>query len=382
MDASQLLLSPVIGDESKNEMCIVRGMSVKMKDIARELGVSVVTVSKALRNHPDISKSTRNRILQRVKELGYRPNLTARSLVTGRSSLIGLIVPDLLHPFFVEIAKGLSLAIRERGYFLVVSSSEEDPELEQQEIEHMLAHRLDALVIASCQKDAESLRSIRLGDTPLILVDRSFKSFPTHFVGSDDYNVGKLATEHLVAAGCKRIAHIRGPENSVGIRRLKGFHDTIKKHGLELFPDYVIQVPKVDVDGKQSGAVALRRLKELRRMPDGVFCYNDVIAIGVITEALNHGFLVPEQLAVIGCGNLPYDTEIRVPLSSIDQRSDEIGSRAARLILEVLASDTPLPCRDVILQPRLAARASTAKEANPKTRPVRAGKTTRMSSAL
>ena len=363
-------------------MCIVRGMSVKMKDIARDLSVSVVTVSKALRNHPDISKSTRNRILQRVKELGYRPNLTARSLVTGRSSLIGLIVPDLLHPFFVEVAKGLSLAMRERGYFLVVSSSEEDPELEQQEIEHMLAHRLDALVIASCQKDADSLRSIHLGDTPLILVDRSFKSFPTHFVGSDDYTVGKLATEHLVAVGCKRIAHIRGPENSVGARRLKGFHDTIKKHGLELSPDYVIQVPRVDVDGQKSGALALRRMKELRRMPDGVFCYNDVIAIGVITEALNHGLLVPEQLAVIGCGNLPYDSEIRVPLSSIDQRSDEIGSRAAKLILEALASETPLQCRDVILQPRLAARASTAKDSASKTTPARTYRNSRMSSSL
>ena len=105
-------------------------MPVKMKDIARDLGVSVVTISKALRDHPDISKATRERILLRVKELGYRPNLTARSLVTGRSSLIGLIVPDLIHPFFADIAKGLSLAMRRQGYFLVLSSSEEDPDLD------------------------------------------------------------------------------------------------------------------------------------------------------------------------------------------------------------------------------------------------------------
>src|ERR1700734_3450925 len=183
-------------------MCIVRVMSVKMKDIARDLNVSVVTVSKALRNHPDISKSTRSRILQRVKELGYRPNLTARSLVTGRSSLSGLIVPDLLHPFFVEVAKGLSLAMRERGYFLVVSSSEEDAELERQEIEHMLAHRLDALIVASCQPEPGSLCKIQQGDTPLILLDRSFKEMRSHFVGSDDYAPGRLATEHLLAIGC------------------------------------------------------------------------------------------------------------------------------------------------------------------------------------
>ena len=111
-----------------------------------------------LRDHPDISKATRERILLKVKELGYRPNLTARSLVTGRSSLIGLIVPDLIHPFFADIAKGLSLAMRRQGYFLVLSSSEEDPDLEREEIEQMLAHRLDALIVASCQSSPESLR--------------------------------------------------------------------------------------------------------------------------------------------------------------------------------------------------------------------------------
>jgi LacI family transcriptional regulator len=334
-------------------------MTVNMKDIARELGVSVVTVSKALRNHPDISKATRERVIVKVKELGYRPNLTARSLVTGRSSLIGLIVPDLIHPFFAEIAKGLSLAIRRHGYCLVVSSSEEDPELEQQEVEHMLAHRLDAMVIASCDSDPEYLRRIQPGDTPLILVDRSFKTFPAHFVGSDDYAAGKLAAEHLLAVGCKRPAHIRGPENSVGQRRLKGFLDTLKKREIPIPEEYVLRVPKVDAADRSSGADALRRLKQLRRMPDGVFCYNDVIAVGVIHEAQNQGIRVPEEMAVIGCGNLHYDAEISVPLSSIDQRSNEIGSRTAKLILEILSKGRTEEYRSVILQPGLVARNST-----------------------
>ncbi len=332
-----------------------------MKDIARDLGVSVVTVSKALRHHPDISKATRERVLLRVKELGYRPNLTARSLVTGRSSLIGLIVPDLIHPFFADVAKGLSLAVRKQGYFLLISSSEEDPELEEQEIEHMLAHRLDALVVASCQPSSEPLRRIQQGDTPLILLDRSFKDMRCNFVGSDDYAAGKLATEHLLAMGCKRIAHIRGPENSVGNRRLKGFLDTMKRHSVDLPQEYVIRAPRVDVDGRANGALAFRRLRELHRPPDAIFCYNDVVAIGVITEALGQGIRVPAQLAVIGCGNLHYDSDISVPLSSIDQRSSEIGSRAAGLILEILTSEEPREYRDIILQPRLAARGSTAR---------------------
>src|SRR6202000_1407098 len=125
-------------------------MMVRLKYIVVDLGLSVVTISKVLRNHPDIAEDTRERVLKRVKELDYQPNSLARSLVTGRSYLIGLVVPSLLHPFFAENARALSSAIRGKGYSLIVSSSEEDPELEREEISRLLARRLDALIIASC----------------------------------------------------------------------------------------------------------------------------------------------------------------------------------------------------------------------------------------
>src|SRR3954470_4150946 len=130
-------------------------MSTRMKDIAKDLGVSVITISKVLRNHPDIGDETRERVLARVKELDYRPNFAARSLVTGRSYLVGLVVPDLLHPFFAEVAKSLSDVLRKNGYYLIVSSSEEDPDLEQQAVDHLLARQLDTLVIASCRSTVE-----------------------------------------------------------------------------------------------------------------------------------------------------------------------------------------------------------------------------------
>ena len=337
-------------------------MAVKMKDIALDLGVSLVTVSKALRNHPDISKRTRERIEAKVKELNYRPNLAARSLVTGRSSLIGFIVPDLIHPFFADVAKGLSLALRQKGYFLLVSSSEEDPVLEQEEIDHMMAHRLDAFVIASCATEPEGLRLTQAGDTPIILLDRFFEGMPSHFVGCDDYAAGKLATEHLISIGCKRIAHIRGPENSTGRRRLKAFVDTMSKHGMRLPEEYIVEARSADADGKQHGAEALKKLAELKRPPDGVFCYNDVIATGVIMQAPLEGLNVPDDLAVIGCGNLHFDDSIRVPLSSIDQRSREIGTRAAKLVLELVTEEEQPPMRKIVLQPKLVVRTSTQRK--------------------
>src|ERR1700733_179204 len=159
-------------------------MPVRMKDIAEALGVSIVTVSKALRNHPDIAIETRDRILERVKELNYRPNLMARSLVTGHSELIGLVVPDLVHPFFGEIAKALSAQLRQKNFFLIVSSSDGAPALEQAEIEHLLAYRLDALVVASCQPNASNLSRVAEHGTPLVLLDRSFPALDAHFVGA------------------------------------------------------------------------------------------------------------------------------------------------------------------------------------------------------
>src|SRR5271155_3128540 len=122
-------------------------MTIRMKDIAKDLGLSQATVSKVLREHPDIGEKTRQRVLERVKELDYQPNPLARSLVTGRSYLIGLIAPSLLHPFFAEVAKALSAAIRDKGYSLIVSSSEEDPELEKREIRQLVARRLDGLAV-------------------------------------------------------------------------------------------------------------------------------------------------------------------------------------------------------------------------------------------
>ena len=124
-------------------------MIVRLKDIARDLGVSTVTVSKAIRNHVDISEATKKRVRARMKELNYRPNLAARSLITGRSCMVGLVVPDLVHAFFSELAKGLSSVLRQNGYGLILSSSEEDPSLEKEDIEQMLARRVDALLVAS-----------------------------------------------------------------------------------------------------------------------------------------------------------------------------------------------------------------------------------------
>lgn len=336
-------------------------MNVRLKDIAMELGVSVVTVSRALRDRPDIAKDTKAKILERVKQLNYRPNLTARSLVTGRSSLVGLVVPDLIHPFFGEIAKGLSAALREQGYYVIVASTESDADLEQNEIEHMLAHNLDCLVVASCQEDAGALRAISDTGVPLVLIDRKFRGFDSNFVGVHDYKAGELATEHLISEGCRRIAHIRGPETSVGNSRAEGYLDTLARRGLSLPEGYIVSCGDAsDSDGETRGRHAMEAVLALRPRPDGLFCFNDSLAVGAMFRALEAGVEIPRDLAMIGCGNFHYGSKLQIPLSSIDQRAREIGERAARLISALLEKPSSSNrSRKVILEPQLFVRASS-----------------------
>lgn len=352
-------------------------MTVRMKDIAKDLGVSVITISKVLRDHPDIGDNTRERVLARIKELDYRPNLAARSLVTGRTYLVGLVVPDLLHPFFAEIAKSLSEVLRNNGYYLIVSSSDEDPELEEQEINHLLARRLDTLIIASCRSTVDVLFRIEKQNIPYVLIDRNFPGLSPNFVGVDDEAVGRIATQHLIDIGCKRIAHIRGPETSPGVRRLEGYKRALAQDGRRYIEEYIIAEPKADVESRQRGRDAMRELLKLKQKPDAIFCFNDPLAMGAMNYALDQGLRIPDDIAIIGCGNLHYDDSLRVPLSSVDQHSRRIGEEAARLTLRILNSKIPPKPETVVLQPELIVRGSTLRRGSKGTRSRKEARTSR-----
>lgn len=336
-------------------------MASRMKDIARDLSVSVITVSKVLRNHPDISEATRDRVLRRMKELNYRPNLAARALVTGKSYSIGLIVPDLVHPFFAELARGISRILRERGYGLMISSSEENAALEQEEIDQMLARRVDAVIIASTQPTVESFRQMEERRVPYVLLDRQFTGLPANFVGIDDERAGILATEHLISVGCRRIAHIRGPEVSTSIGRLTGYRRALIRHGLDLPDSYVVREETGDEAGDTSGYEAMKKLLAAKPRPDGLFCYNDPTALGAMRAIVEAGLKIPRDIAVIGCGNVVYASFLMVPLSSIDQDNFAMGTRAGDLALSLLGSRTKSKPQTILMEPRVVVRASSAR---------------------
>jgi LacI family transcriptional regulator len=346
-------------------------MKIRMKDIARDLGLSVVTISKVLRGHPDISEATRDRVLQRIKELNYSPNLSARSLVTGRSYMIGLVVPDLLHPFFAEIAKSLSRQIRDSGYYLLIASSDGDQGLEENEVEQLLARGLDALVIASCQHKSDLFLRLRERQITLVLLDREFAGVSANFVGVDDEAVGAMAAQHLIDVGCRRVAHIRGPRNSVGDGRLRGFERVIVANGLKLASKYIVagSSRELETESHKQGAERMLELLRGKPCPDGVFCYSDPTAMGAMDAILEEGLSVPGDIAVIGCGNLHYDGSLRVPLSSIDQRSSAIGERVGKMVLSLLSRPEQSRPKRVLVECSLVARASTARRLKKKSAP-------------
>jgi LacI family transcriptional regulator len=335
-----------------------------MRDIAAELGVSVITVSNALRNRGRISRPVRERVLKRAKELDYRPDLTAQSLATGRTYLVGMVVPDLMHPFFAAIAKALSRDLRQKGYSLVISSSDEDSLLELQEVESLLARRIDALVLATCEHSRSSrvFRRLKKASVPYLLLDRPVHGLSSHFVGSNDRAIGKLATEHLIERGYRRIAHIGLSGPSIGSRRLEGYKATMKKYGRRIDLKHVILVESADERGEHCGYVAMQQLLSLESRPDAVFCYNDIIASGAQKAALEAGIAIPGDVALIGVSNLAglcFWSSLAVPLTSVDQDVSRLSALTASTILEMQGRGIPVAPKRVYVPLKLVVRGST-----------------------
>ena len=330
---------------------------VRLKDIAQDLKVSVMTVSKVVRGCADVGPETRRRVLARIKELNYQPNWVARSLAARRTFIIGLVVPDLMHSFFAEIAKGVSAAIRPMGYDVVICNSEENASLENSEVERLLARQVDGLILASSQPPTAkgAFARIEARGIPYVLIDRSFSGTAASYVGSNDEAIGRLATCHLLDRGCRRIAHIAGPQHTTpGVGRLKGYREALAAAGLKPPDGYVVYAAD-----DASGYDAAKRLLQLRPVPDGIFGYNDPAAAGTLKAVLEAGIRIPEELKVIGAGNVHYSDLLRVPLSTVDQRSMDIGRQAAEILSKALAAKRKRQPVSIFIEPTIIARDST-----------------------
>lgn len=335
-------------------------MPATMMDIAKDLKVSVVIVSKVLRNQGRISDATRKRVLRRAKELNYQMNWVARSLVTRRTYTIGLLLPEFGHPFFAEIARAVAHTVRPHGYHVVISSFEEDPELEASEVDCLLARQVDGLIIASAQPSNRlaMFKRVQERKTPYVLIDRPIRGLRACFVGVDNHAIGRLATEHLIARGCTRIGHLRGPQVGIAVERLEGYRCALAKGGLLPHENYIVS----GGHGDGTGYEGMRTLLKAMPLPDGVFCYNDPVAIGAIKAVLDAGLKLPDDIAVIGAGNVHYGDVLAVPLTTVDQGTCRIGVLAAELLIARIASKILMRPEKILIPPKVVERESTRRQ--------------------
>jgi LacI family transcriptional regulator len=328
-----------------------------MKRIAADLGVSITTVSKVLNNHADIGEATRARVLARVEELGYRPNAVARSLTLRRTHTLGVVIPDLMHSFFVEVVAGLESVASARGYGLLLCSSGENPRKEKSELEMLRARQVDGIVLASVHgsHNSELLQRISAQLGALVMIDRDdHPRVRCHRVLTDDELVGRIATEHLLAHGRRAIAHIAGPPITHARRREAGYLAAMRDARIAVRPEWIARGGFMDADGYQ----AMQRLLAVQPRIDAVFAANDPAAIGAMRAIWEAGLNVPDDIAVVGAGDIAHGDLLRVPLTTVGWSKEELGRRAAELIFDQISGHEEGAFRRVVIPPRLLQRAS------------------------
>jgi LacI family transcriptional regulator len=330
--------------------------STTMRRIAQELGVSVTTVSKVLNDHADIGPATRARVLARVEELGYQPNAVARSLSLRRTNTLGVVIPDLMHSFFVEVMSGIESVSSSRGYGLLLCSSGEDPRKERHELEMLRARQVDGIVVASADAgNTNLLRHIAELGTAVVMIDRDdHPELPCHRVLTDDLLVGRLATEHLIGLGRRAIAHLAGPPFVHSKRRTEGYRKALAAHGFPVRPELLVESGFLEVGGYE----AMKRLLASNIALDAVFAANDPGAIGAMKAIWEAGLRVPEDVAVVGAGDVWHSDLLRVPLTTVGWSKEEIGKRAAQLILDQIGAHPEGPFQRIVVPPRLVVRKS------------------------
>lgn len=332
---------------------------VTIKHIAKELGVSISTVSRALSNNPLVKQETKEAIQKLAKEMNYHPNFTALSLRQRKTRTIGLLIPQVVHEFFAQVIRGIEDVAYSQGYNVVISSSNESFDRELRNSEELLNGRIDGL-LACITKETETFDHFQEyinRQVPLVFFDCVTDAINTDKVVIDDRDAGFKATEHLIQQGCKKLGFVGGPKSlNTNHERLLGFLDAINHYNYKVHDEFILHGTSGRFD---EGVVLSRSLFSGENKPDGVFATTDMLGIGVIKNARKVGLSVPDELAVIGFSNWEIGEIFEPSLSTIDQKGYDIGKIATSRLLERIDSDEILPMVTEVIKTSLIARGSS-----------------------
>jgi len=345
---------------------------ITIKEIARRLGVSKSTVSRALRDSSEISETTKEKVIELAKMLNYSPNPIALSLLKNKTHTIGVIVPDINNPFFSTAIGGVEDVAYSRGYHVMIYQSHESYEREKANVRHIAERRADGLIVsvASQSLHHRHFSDLQDGGIPIVFFDRSSNEVQTHKILVDDYAGAFAGTEHLIEQGCRKIAHVAGPMSlSISRNRYNGYRDALSKHKLPQRDEWVVTAEYSQSEGTERAY----QLMALRERPDAIFAASDRIAIGVHWALRQLGYRMPDDVALLGFSDLGVSGLLDPPLSSVAQPSFEMGRQAAELLLELIEhKNTPVAYETRVLKTKLAVRGSSLKITAP-TAPTSAG---------
>lgn len=328
-------------------------------DIARDLKMAPSTVSRALGGQGRISPATRAAVQDAARRLNYRPNSLAASLRSGSSRLIGVMMPRIDRSFFASVVRAIEEAMGPAGYSIIVMQNNEQPEQEANGLEALLRVQVDGIIASLSRNttDFGAFREVIKQQTPLILFDRVNRNLNASCVTIDDQLGAYLATQHLLEQGCRYPVHLAGPQHlNIYGDRLAGFKQAIEDAGLPFNPHQQVLMVEHNAEG---GRQAAQHLLERNVPPDAIFSSSDWAAVGAMRYAIGKGLRVPEDIAFVGFANEPFTAHMEPPLSSVDQLSNEIGTRTAELMLATLAGKNPAEQQQIIIPPRLVVRQSS-----------------------
>ncbi len=307
---------------------------ITARDIAVQLGISEMTVSRALNKRGYVDKTTREKVLAMSKELGYSPNHIAKSLVLKKTHTIGVVVPEITHSFFPEAIRGIEEATYKAGYQLILTHSAEDSERERNAIRTLESKRVDGILISVAQsvKDHTAYKDlIRIG-TPIVFFDRCVPGIGASCVSIDDEQSAKHITEHLISHGYKKIAHLSGPQSiSIGRARLNGFKQALKDNNVTCYEELIVQSGFHELNGYD----AMKKILSMKKnkYPRAVVAVNDPVAFGAMKAIQEAGLRIPEDIAIVGFSDDIRAVLMPTPLTTVRQPAYEVGKRAAQKLL-------------------------------------------------
>lgn len=304
-----------------------------IKDIANVLNISAAAVSKALHNDSRISEKTKKAVRQVAENLNYQPNHLASALRSGKSKLVGVIVPKTNSNFFSATIHNIEEVLNKEGYNIIITQSNESYKKECENIDTLLFTQVDGIIVSMANEtvDLQHFEKVKQAGIPLITFDRGENDLNVDYIGIDDYDSSHRIVDHLVEQGCKRIAHIGGFKHTrIYNNRIRGYIDALEKHNLPLEKELLLESNLSTEDGRNK----MQELLALDKKPDAVYIAGDYAALGALQVLNEKNIKIPDEIALVGFGDEPFANMVTPKMTSVNQHSYQIGKIAAEKFLE------------------------------------------------